>query len=339
MKSINIYTVNYPSFEKPIRRAIKYINDEYGINIKLYFLDNRNVTKYSHVDIAIFYGDIEVHAIEKIDADYVIAFTDTPLLPNPSSYGIDIKRQGKWVIYGSSKYVTSLYKSNDYYKDMIQDEVVYKPMWIHHDSEEVKSIVNVAKNTRYSDRQYDYMFLMTNSLRKGSEYIEPILNEADRSNADLRFLVIAPYDVIYKIKMKKYRHIKVDTAESKVIPDDKLIQYYLNSKTILFPSKGEGIGYPPIESNELGCSAITTKGLAMNEFREGEIPIQYVGTERYTIIPERYFIYYYPSVEKMISTVLNRYHPNPEYIADKFGMTNKVFANKLFDILNEYVKI
>jgi glycosyltransferase involved in cell wall biosynthesis len=216
---------------------------------------------------------------------------------------------------------------------------VYKPVWIYHDSEEVKDVLSTMSNTKYSDRKYDYMFVMTNSLRKGSEYVEPILDEADRSNADLKFLVIAPYDVIYKIKMKKYKYIKVDTAESRVVPDDKLIQYYANSKTLLFPSKGEGIGYPPIESNELGCSAITTKGLAMNEFREGEIPIEYVGTERYTIIPERYFIYYYPSLEKMISLVVDKYHPNPEYIADKFGMTTKVFADKLFSILNEYVKI
>ena len=339
MKTINIYTANYVSFEKPIRRAIKYINNEYNIDIKLYFLDNNNVAKYSHVDVAIFYGDAEVLAVRKIDADRIIAFVDTPLLPNPSSYGVDIKKQSKWVIYGSSKYVTSLYKSNDYYKDMIQDEVVYKPVWIYHDSEEVKDVLSTMSDTKYSDRKYDYMFVMTNSLRKGSEYVEPILDEADRSNVDLKFLVIAPYDLIYKIKMKKYKYIKVDTAESRVVPDNKLIQYYANSKTLLFPSKGEGIGYPPIESNELGCSAITTKGLAMNEFIEGKIPIEYVGTERFTIIPERYFIYYYPSLEKMISLVVDKYHPNPEYIADKFGMTSKVFADKLFSILNEYVKI
>ncbi len=47
--------------------------------------------------------------------------------------------------------------------------------------------------------------------------------------------------------------------------DEDLANYYFNAKALIYPSKNEGFGFPPLEAMSYGCPVITSDNEAINE--------------------------------------------------------------------------
>ena len=67
-----------------------------------------------------------------------------------------------------------------------------------------------------------------------------------------------------KFLIKKYdlneKNIKFDYGS-----DFKLLDYYLKASALIYPSKNEGFGYPPLEAMTFGCPVISSNNSAITE--------------------------------------------------------------------------
>ncbi len=79
-----------------------------------------------------------------------------------------------------------------------------------------------------------------------------------------------------KFLIKKYnlneKNIQFDFGD-----DHKLLNYYLNSTALLYPSLNEGFGFPPLEAMTYGCPVITSNNKAI---------IEATGLSKFTFDPE-----------------------------------------------------
>jgi glycosyltransferase involved in cell wall biosynthesis len=59
--------------------------------------------------------------------------------------------------------------------------------------------------------------------------------------------------------------------------DQKLLNYYLNATALIYPSKNEGFGFPPLEAMSYGCPVISSNNSAI---------IEATGLKKFTFNPE-----------------------------------------------------
>jgi alpha-1,3-rhamnosyl/mannosyltransferase len=104
--------------------------------------------------------------------------------------------------------------------------------------------------------------------RKGIESMLKVfiaLHEREKLQSKLLLVGNAHH---YSQELKELLHQgqrKNAVAELGYVPDFVLANLYANAKALIYPSKFEGFGLPPLEAMALGCPVITTKCTAIPE--------------------------------------------------------------------------
>jgi glycosyltransferase involved in cell wall biosynthesis len=131
----------------------------------------------------------------------------------------------------------------------------------------------VQKSSEYltspSQSYHDYfLYVGGYDKRKGIESMLKIfveLYECEKLQSKLLLVGSARY---YSQELKKLLHQgqrKNAVAQLGYVPDSVLANLYANAKALIYPSKFEGFGLPPLEAMALGCPVITTKCTAIPE--------------------------------------------------------------------------
>jgi glycosyltransferase involved in cell wall biosynthesis len=131
----------------------------------------------------------------------------------------------------------------------------------------------VQKSSEYvtspGQSYHDYfLYVGGYDKRKGIESMLKIfleLHEREKLQSKLLLVGSAHH---YSEELKKLLNqgqIKNAVAELGYVPDSVLANLYINAKALIYPSKFEGFGLPPLEAMALGCPVITTKCTAIPE--------------------------------------------------------------------------
>ncbi len=131
----------------------------------------------------------------------------------------------------------------------------------------------VQKSSGYltspSKSYHDYfLYVGGYDKRKGIENMLKIfieLHEHEKLQSKLLLVGSAHH---YSQELKKLLdqgQRKNAVAELGYVPDSVLANLYANAKALIYPSKFEGFGLPPLEAMALGCPVITTKCTSIPE--------------------------------------------------------------------------
>jgi glycosyltransferase involved in cell wall biosynthesis len=137
----------------------------------------------------------------------------------------------------------------------------------------------VEKSSEYStppSQSYHDYFLYVGGYdkRKGIESMLKIfieLHEHEKLQSRLLLVGSAQH---YSQEVKNLLHAgqrKNAVAELGYVPDSVLANLYANAKALIYPSKFEGFGLPPVEAMALGCPVITTKCTSIPEICENAV--------------------------------------------------------------------
>jgi glycosyltransferase involved in cell wall biosynthesis len=132
----------------------------------------------------------------------------------------------------------------------------------------------VQKSSGYvtapSKSYHDYfLYVGGYHKRKGIESMLKIFIELhEREKLQSKLLLVGNARYYYPPELKKLLNQgqrKNAVAELGYVPDSVLANLYANAKALIYPSKFEGFGLPPLEAMALGCPVITTKCTAIPE--------------------------------------------------------------------------
>jgi glycosyltransferase involved in cell wall biosynthesis len=104
--------------------------------------------------------------------------------------------------------------------------------------------------------------------RKGIESMLKMFIELHEREMLQSKLLLAGSADYYSQELKNLLHEgqrKNAVAELGYVPDSVLANLYANAKALIYPSKFEGFGLPPLEAMALGCPVITTKCTSIPE--------------------------------------------------------------------------
>ena len=125
-------------------------------------------------------------------------------------------------------------------------------------------------------KSYDGYFLYVGGYikRKGIERMLKIfieLHEREKLQSKL-LLVGSPYHYSQELINLLHQGQRKDAvAELGYVSDSVLANLYANAKALIYPSKFEGFGLPPLEAMALGCPVITTKCTSIPEICEDAV--------------------------------------------------------------------
>jgi len=131
----------------------------------------------------------------------------------------------------------------------------------------------IQKSTEYlpspSQSYHDYfLYVGGYTKRKGIESMLKIFMELrEREKLQSKLLLVGSARC-YSQELKKLLHQgqrKNAVVELGYVPDSVLANLYSNAKGLIYPSKFEGFGLPPLEAMAFGCPVITTKCTAIPE--------------------------------------------------------------------------
>lgn len=80
-------------------------------------------------------------------------------------------------------------------------------------------------------------------------------------------------DIFYNDIKNIPNNIRESIFQFEDVPIDDLIDMYRSTRLFVFPSKGEGYGYPPIEAVSLSAPTICSNNTAMADFKNFDIPL------------------------------------------------------------------
>jgi alpha-1,3-rhamnosyl/mannosyltransferase len=123
--------------------------------------------------------------------------------------------------------------------------------------------------TSYSKIYPDYfLYVGGYDKRKGIESMLRIFMELhERGKLKSKLLLVGNiYYYSQELKKLLHRGQRNNTfAELGYVSDSVLAELFANAKALIYPSKFEGFGLPPLEAMALGCPVITTKSSAIPE--------------------------------------------------------------------------
>jgi glycosyltransferase involved in cell wall biosynthesis len=131
----------------------------------------------------------------------------------------------------------------------------------------------VQENSGYltspSQSYHDYfLYVGGYDKRKGIEDMLKIFIELHEHEKLQSKLLLAGSARHYSQELKNLLHEgqrKNAVAELGYVPDSVLANLYANAKALIYPSKFEGFGLPPLEAMAFGCPVITTKCTSIPE--------------------------------------------------------------------------
>jgi glycosyltransferase involved in cell wall biosynthesis len=114
-----------------------------------------------------------------------------------------------------------------------------------------------------------FLYVGGYNKRKGIERMLKIFIELhEREKLQSKLLLVGSARHYYPQELKKLLNQgqrKNAVAELGYVPDSALANLYTNARALIYPSKFEGFGLPPLEAMALGCPVITTKCTAIPE--------------------------------------------------------------------------
>lgn len=156
--------------------------------------------------------------------------------------------------------ICSSYKTRDdlkkfYNFDLNKTSVIYQGI----NPLENKEIINYKKKNilLYVGSRLKYKNF--ENLLKALSINKKILNDFDLVCFGEEKINFSEKILIKKLKLNEKKIIFISGD------DDKLKNYYLNSTALIYPSKNEGFGFPPLEAMNYGCPVITSNNTAILE--------------------------------------------------------------------------
>ena len=169
-------------------------------------------------------------------------------------------RPKKISLMSADHVICSSYKTRDdlekYYNfDLKKTSVVYQGVNQFINSDEIK----------YEKKKY-LLYVGSRLKYKNFENLLNALSIEKKILEDFQLVCfgqekITPFEInlIDKLKLNKKNIVFVSGD------DQKLQDYYLNSTALIYPSKNEGFGFPPLEAMSFGCPVITSNNSAIIE--------------------------------------------------------------------------
>tara|TARA_B100001093_G_scaffold515033_1_gene590424 strand:- start:1516 stop:2601 length:1086 start_codon:yes stop_codon:yes gene_type:complete len=169
------------------------------------------------------------------------------------------------VICSSKKTQADLIKFYDF--DFKKTSVVYQ------------SAPNLNKNFEINDKKDNILLFVGSRLKyKNFEKLLEAFSLKKEILYDFKLVCFGSEKVSDKEKflIKKYnlneKNIQFDFGS-----DEKLLNYYLNATALIYPSKNEGFGFPPLEAMTYGCPVISSNNSAI---------IEATGISKFTFDPD-----------------------------------------------------
>lgn len=156
--------------------------------------------------------------------------------------------------------ICSSYKTRDdllkYYNfDLNNTSVIYQGV---HQSKNVKNInYDKKKYLLYVGSRLKYKNF--ENLLKALSINKQILNDFQ--------LICFGEEIISPLEKSLIKNLELNEKNILFVSgdDNKLREYYLNSTALIYPSKNEGFGFPPLEAMSFGCPVITSNNPAILE--------------------------------------------------------------------------
>jgi glycosyltransferase involved in cell wall biosynthesis len=121
----------------------------------------------------------------------------------------------------------------------------------------------------FSKSKQDYfLYVGGYDKRKGIEsLLKVFIRLHEQQNFQSKLLLVGnPFHYSEALKQLIDEGSRTDAvAELGYVPDSALANLYANAKALVYPSKFEGFGLPPLEAMATGCPVITTKCTAIPE--------------------------------------------------------------------------
>lgn len=153
---------------------------------------------------------------------------------------------------------------SEYSKEQIMKnfEVKEEPLVVYHGPTLDNNLINGNKESNY------FLYVGGYDPRKGIEILLKVflkLHGEKKLNAKL-ILTGAKNYFSNELRYLIEKGLKLGIIEEKgYVSDLELINLYSNALALVYPSKYEGFGLPPLEAMKLGCPVITTKCTSIPE--------------------------------------------------------------------------
>jgi glycosyltransferase involved in cell wall biosynthesis len=126
---------------------------------------------------------------------------------------------------------------------------------------------NASSSGRKTSRDY-YLYVGGYDRRKGLESLLRVFTALSRANKLSCRLVLTGnrqyFSEAFRRLVDEGNAIGI-VEEKGYVPDDLLFKLYNNAKALIYPSKYEGFGLPPLEAMYAGCPVVTTRCTAIPE--------------------------------------------------------------------------
>lgn len=229
-----------------------------------------------------------------------------------------------------SGFVTPSYFIGNQIKEKTNKPVYYYPHFINTKlfktidiknkiNEKMFTVLIIGQYTRRKNIE-DSVICFLKALGK-NEDCQLIIKYHEMSNVEFNFEQNLNYLIKSNIEKPK---AKIYTLNEK-LDSTKIVELYQNSSVLLFISRGEGFGLPPLESMSCGIPVIYSNSSALSEVAEYENNIAINGILDYVVNMQHYgydydSYYFYPSIKETCDALKQKYE---EWKKDK-----KLYYNK-----------
>jgi glycosyltransferase involved in cell wall biosynthesis len=145
-------------------------------------------------------------------------------------------------------------------------KVVVDPVVIHY-APTIHISSTLSASSAGNSQDY-FLYVGGYDKRKGIESLLQVFTKLHKQGKIQSKLLLVGSKLYYSHELKRLidegLRLKA-VAELGYVPDSVLSGLYANAKALIYPSKFEGLGLPPLEAMALGCPVLTTKCTSIPE--------------------------------------------------------------------------
>jgi len=113
-------------------------------------------------------------------------------------------------------------------------------------------------SAKYSDHGVDYVYISTYVPGKGHEELLDAWFLLHQRGINAKLHLTVPFDCLFVDKIKEAQRHGVNIENHGIIPFEKVIILYRQSRALIYPSHNESLGLGLVEAIEAGCDVIAS---------------------------------------------------------------------------------
>ena len=144
-------------------------------------------------------------------------------------------------------------------------DFVYNPLQADYSQENIESILHRPSVFAAALKRKKYLFHIGRNWYKNREGLLLLWIEYCKEFTPIELILVGDLSPSLECILSKNRHLSHLLTVLTHVSSEELIVLYSNAEALIFPSLGEGFGWPIIEAMACSCLVVTTDHPPMNE--------------------------------------------------------------------------